>query len=171
MTDRTLIPQALTDTDFAPFGRVLQVPADGQGGHAINQDRSQRFELVADALLTAGAGRPVISISRALARVLPLALVVMERHRLGSQSFVPLGAARRFVLVVAAAEVPAEALADHLQAFVSNGTQGVMLAPGTWHHGLLALDTGDYLVLERRGDVVDCDLTALAPPVRLTLAG
>ena len=149
---------------------MLQVPAGGQGGRAINQDRSQHFELVADALLTAGAGRPVISISRALARVLPLALVVMERHRLGSQSFVPLGAARRFVLVVAAAEVPAEALADHLQAFVSNGTQGVMLAPGTWHHGLLALDAGDYLVLERRGDVVDCDLTAQAPPVRLTLA-
>ena len=58
MTDRTLIPQALTDTAFAPFGRVLQVPADGQGGHAINQRTSQRFELVADALLTAEAGRP-----------------------------------------------------------------------------------------------------------------
>ena len=171
MTHRTLIPQALTDTVFAPFGRVLQVPADGQGGHAINQGTSQRFELVADALLTAEAGRPVISISRALARVLPLTLVAMERHPLGSQSFVPLGAARRFALVVAAAGVPAEALGDHLQAFVSNGTQGVLLAPGTWHHGLLALDAGDYLVLERRGDAVDCDLADLASPVRLAWAG
>ena len=171
MTHRTLIPQALTDTAFAPFGRVLQVPADGQGGHAINQGTSQRFELVADALLTAEAGRPVISTSRALARVLPLALLAIERHRLGSQSFLPLGAARCFVLVVAAAGVPAEALAEHLQAFVSNGTQAVLLAPGTWHHGLLALDAGDYLVLERRGDAVDCDLADLASPVRLAWAG
>ena len=28
---------------------------------------------------------------------------------------------------------PAEALAGHLQAFVTDGRQGVMLAPGTWH--------------------------------------
>lgn len=167
----TLIPQALTDTAFAPYGRVLQVPADGHGGQAINEGTSQRFELVADALLTADAGRPVISISRALARLLPMDLLAMERHRLGSQSFVPLGAARRFVLVVAAAGVPADALADHLQAFVTDGLQGVILAPGTWHHGLLALDAGDYLVLERRGDAVDCDLADLAPPVRLAWPG
>jgi ureidoglycolate lyase len=168
MSLRTLIPQALTDTAFAAYGRVLQVPADGHGGHPINEGSAQRFELVADALLSAEAGRPVISISRADARKLPMDLLEMERHRLGSQSFVPLGAARRFVLVVAAAEVPAESLAAHLQAFVTDGQQGVMLAPGTWHHGLLALDAGDYLVLERRGTAVDCDLVRLAPPLRLT---
>lgn len=170
MTRRHLIPRPLTDTAFAPFGRVLQVPADGLGGHPINEGTSQRFELVADALLTADACRPVISISRAVARALPMDLVELERHRLGSQSFVPLGAPRRFVLVVAPAAVAAAELADHLQAFVTDGTQGAMLAPGTWHHGLLALDAGDYLVLERRGDTVDCDLVALVPPVRLVVA-
>lgn len=170
MNLRHLIPQALTETAFAPYGRVLQVPVDGRGGQAINDGTSQRFELVADARLTADAGRPVISISRALARVLPMDLRVIERHRLGSQSFVPLGAARRFVVVVAAAGVPAEALAGQLQAFVTDGRQGVMLAPGTWHHGLLALDAGDYLVLERRGDALDCDLADLVPAVRLAWA-
>ena len=98
---------------------MLQVPADGHGGHAINERTAQRFELVADALLTADAGRPVIRISRARARALPVDLRVMERQRLGSQNFVPLGTARRFVVVVAAAEVPAEALAGHLRAFVT----------------------------------------------------
>ena len=118
---RTLIPQALTGTAFAPYGQVLQVPADGHDGQAINEGTSQRFELVADAQLSADAGRPVISISRALARRMPMDLRVMERHRLGSQSFVPLGAARRFLLVVAEAAVPAAALAAHLQAFVTDG--------------------------------------------------
>ena len=193
MNPRHLIPQALTEASFAPYGRVLQVPADGHGGQSINDGTSQRFELVANALLTDDAGRPVISISRALARVLPMDLLGMERRRLGSQSFVPLGAARRFVVVVAAAGVPAEAQAGQLQACVADGSQanvalplcltpagggrpwgrsqGVMLAPGTWHHGLLALDAGDYLVLERRGDAVDCDLADLALPVRLAWQG
>ena len=119
MNPRDLIPQALTDAAFAPCARLLQVPADGHGGHAINERTAQRFVLVADALLTADAGRPAIRISRARARALPMDLRVLERRRLRSQNFVPLGTARRFVVVVAAAEVPAEALAGHLRAFVT----------------------------------------------------
>ena len=98
---------------------MLQVPADGHGGHAINERTAQRFEPVADALLTADAGRPVIRISLARARALPMDLQVMERRRLGGQNFVPLGAAWRFVVVGTAAEVPAEALKGHLRAFVT----------------------------------------------------
>lgn len=161
-----LQPQALTDAAFAPYGRVLQVPAGGAGGQAINSGTTQRFELLADAQLTAGAGRPVLSISRAQARVLPMALGEMERHALGSQSFLPLGAARRLVLVVARPGPAPQGLAD-LAAFVSDGAQGVWLAPGTWHHPLLALDAGDFLVVERRAAEVDCDVVALRPPVWL----
>ena len=161
-----LHPQPLTDAAFAPYGRVLQVPVDGAGGHPINAGTSQRHELLADALLTADGGRPVLSISRAAARVLPMALVEMERHQLGSQSFVPLGAARRLVLVVARPGPAPQGLAD-LAAFVSDGAQGVWLAPGTWHHPLLALDAGDVLVVERRSSTVDCDVVVLQPPVWL----
>lgn len=158
--------QPLSDAAFAPYGRVLQVPANGAGGQPINQGTAQRHELLSDAMLTAHAGRPVLSISRAQARVLPMALREMERHALGSQSFMPLGAARRLVLVVARPGAAPRGLAD-LAAFVSNGAQGVWLAPGTWHHALLALDAGDFLVVERRSAVDDCDVAPLAPPVWL----
>ena len=158
--------QPLTAAAFAPYGRVLQVPVDGAGGQAINAGTTQRHELLADAALTAEAGRPVISISRAQARVLPMALVEMERHALGSQSFVPMGAARRLVMVVARPGPVPRGLAD-LAAFVSDGSQGVWLAPGTWHHPLLALEAGDFLVIERRSAVLDCDVVALQPPVWL----
>ncbi len=161
-----LVPQPLTAAAFAPYGRVLQVPADGAGGQPINAGTTQRFELLAEAQLTAEAGRPVLSISRAQARQLPMALVEMERHALGSQSFVPLGAARRLVLVVAPPGPAPRGWSD-LAAFVSDGAQGVWLAPGTWHHPLLALDAGDFLVVERRGATVDCDVVALQPPVWL----
>jgi ureidoglycolate lyase len=162
--------EPLTAAAFAPYGRVLQVPADGDGGHPINAGTSQRHELLGDALLSADGGRPVISISRAVARVLPMALVEMERHPLGSQSFIPLGAARRLVLVVARPGPAPQQLAD-LAAFVSDGAQGVWLAPGTWHHPLLALDAGDFLVVERRAAAVDCDVVPLQPPVWLAAPG
>ncbi len=161
-----LQPLPLTADVFAPYGRVLQVSADAAGGQAINSGTSSRHVLLDDALLTADGGRPVISLSRAQARQLPMDLVEMERHVHGSQAFVPLGAARRLVLVVARAGRAPRGLAD-LAAFISDGQQGVWLAPGTWHHPLLALDAGDFLVLERCSGVDDCDVVALAPPIRL----
>jgi ureidoglycolate lyase len=156
----------LTIANFAPYGRVLQVPADAADGQPINSGTSCRHVLLDDALLTAENGRPVLSLSRAQARQLPMHLLEMERHVHGSQAFVPLGAARRMVLVVARPGPAPRGLAD-LAAFVSDGSQGVWLAPGTWHHPLLALDAGDFLVLERRSTLDDCDVVPLEPPVRL----
>lgn len=79
----------------------------------------------------------------------------------------PLGC-KRFVLVVAAAGASPEAAA--LAAFITNGEQGAVLAPGTWHHALLALDAGDYVVLERAAAADDCDVCTLATPVKVVLA-
>lgn len=170
-----LHPQPLTAAAFAPYGRVLQAAAGAApgvlpGAESLNDGTAQRVELVSDALLGAGADRPVMALMRAQARRLPLALTALERHRLGSQSFVPLGAPRRFVLVVARPG-PAPADAAQLACFVTDGTQGVWLAPGTWHHALLALDAGDFLVIERRGELPDCDTVALAVPVLLQPPG
>lgn len=160
-----LMPQALTDAAFAPFGRVLHAPDSQAPTEWINGGTAQRFELLSDALLSGAGGRPVLAISRAAARALPMDLQVMERHALGSQSFAPLGGARRFVVVVAPPGPPPQP-AD-LRAFVTDGRQGVWLAPGTWHHALLALDAGDFLVVERRADAPDCEEAALDLPVLL----
>lgn len=173
MTPATALlhPQPFTAAAFAPYGRVLQAAAGIlPGAETINGGTAQRLELVSDALLGAGADRPVIALMRAQARVLPLAITALERHRLGSQSFVPLGAPRRFVLVVARPG-PAPAAAAQLAAFATDGTQGAWLAPGTWHHALLALDAGDFLVIERRGELPDCDTVVLAQPVQLRAPG
>lgn len=164
-----LSPQALTDAAFAPYGRVLHAPDHLAPTEWINGGTAQRFEVLSDALLTGAGGRPVLAISRAAARVLPMDLHTLERHALGSQSFAPLGGARRFVVVVAPPGLPPQP-AD-LRAFVTDGRQGVWLAPGTWHHALLALDAGDFLVVERRAEAPDCDLATLAGPVRLLAPG
>jgi ureidoglycolate lyase len=155
-----LTAQPLTQQAFAPYGMVLAAPANA--GRLINGGNAERFDLVEDLRLGAEGGRPMLAVFRAQARRFPHEVTEMERHALGSQTFVPLGE-RRFVIVVAPAG--AAPSADVLAAFVTDGLQGVTLAPGTWHHALLAVDAGDFVVVERAGPEVDCDTCAVGTPV------
>ncbi|MGV3494288.1 MAG: ureidoglycolate lyase [Ramlibacter sp.] len=149
-----LLPQPLTAAAFAPYGTVIHAPAGGRG-RAINGGTSLRFDLLDDLALSAEGGRAMLALFRAQARRFPHTVTELERHALGSQTFVPLGS-RRFVVVVAPAGAqPAPAA---LAAFASNGEQGVVLAPGVWHHALLAVDAGDFVVVERGAATVDCDV-------------
>lgn len=156
----------LTPQGFAPYGTVIAVPA--AEGRPINGGNARRFDLIDDLQLGADGGRPVLALFRAQARSFPHEVAEMERHALGSQTFVPLGE-RRFVIVVAqAGKAPS---ADALAAFVTDGLQGVTLAPGTWHHALLAVDAGDFVVVERAGQHVDCDTCTVGTPVVVAWEG
>ncbi len=158
----TLRPETLTPETFAPFGTVLEVPSGP--GRVINAGSSERFDLVDDLQLGAEGGRAQLALFRAQARSFPLQLQEMECHRLGSQTFVPWGACR-FVVIVASAGAPPAA--SSLRAFVTDGHQGVVLAPGTWHHALVAVDAGDLLVIERAASALDCDIHLLDMPLQL----
>lgn len=163
-----LLAQPLTAAAFAPFGHVMGVPSDGPAAtpRAINGGNALRYDVLPDLQLTAEGGVPMLAIFRAQARSFPLAITEMERHRLGSQSFVPLGT-QRFVVVVAAADSLCGT--GDLRAFVTDGQQGVVLAPGTWHHALLAVEGGDFVVIERHAGEIDCQVQALSPALRLGL--
>lgn len=164
---RRLLAQPLRADDFAPFGRV--VASDGLAGRPINGGTTLRFDVVPDLRLAQDGGRPLLALYRATARRFPLPLLELERHVRGSQAFVPLSGAR-FVVVVAAPDAPPDA--SSLRAFAVSGAQGVVLAPGTWHHALLARDAGDFVVLERgapEGEPEDCEVRLLEAPVELAL--
>jgi ureidoglycolate lyase len=159
-----LRPAPLTPQAFEPFGVVIQHP--GGTGRAINAGSAQRFDLSPDLQLQTVDGRAALALFRAQARVFPQHLTTLERHALGSQSFIPLGQ-RRFVIVVApAGEAPR---VEDVRAFITDGAQGVTLAPGVWHHALLAVDAGDFVVIERTAQAVDCDEMDLPQPVILAL--
>lgn len=159
-----LIAEPLTAAAFARFGSVIEPAAAGaaiNGGSALRSEAVPALDLVRD------GGRAVLALYRAEARAFPFEATALERHRLSDQVFLPLGEALRCVVLVAAAGEPP--LPGHCRAFVSDGHQGVRIAAGTWHHGLLALQGGTWAVLERRGDAVDCDLHPLARPLRLQM--
>ena len=158
-----LAARPLDAIGFAPYGRVVESAPTGRW---INDGNAWRSEAGQPAF----GGHAALAVFRARARAATGPWHELERHRLGTQTFLPMGAARCVLLV---------ALGNHrpdpttLAAFVSRTGQGWTLAAGTWHHALIVLDDVDVAVLERRATdgEVDCDIARLDEPVTIGLGG
>ena len=150
-----LLPtQPLTAEAFAPFGQIIECA--GHAAYAINEGSSQRFSDLAQ-LETDAEGRLALSIFRADARQAPYELHCLEAHPLGSQAFVPLNGQAFLVVVSASLPAPAQPDPEALRVFVSDGRQGINFRRGAWHHPLLALSPGDFLVADRLGPGDNCE--------------
>jgi ureidoglycolate lyase len=155
---RTLPIEPLTRAAFVRYGEVIET--GGVAAETINAGTAQKFANLARVLvsgedpaaakvLAPSAGNASIGIYRAQPRLLPMQLLELERHPLGSQAFVPLRPAR--YLVVVAGDTPEGAPeAEAVHVFLASGQQGVNLRAGVWHHALLVLEReSDFLVVER----------------------
>jgi ureidoglycolate lyase len=152
----------LTAQAFAPFGEVLELT---QGAtRDINAGTSARHDLPSHLELTRHGGLPALATFRVQAQPLEGPWRMLERHLWGSQTFVPLQAGRWVVLVARGHTAPDPGT---LEAFAATPQQGVTLHAGTWHHPLIALAPGLFLVIERAGPAVDCEVVQLETPVRL----
>lgn len=161
--------RAITSHNFAPYGWVAQ--ADGAIGRPVNGGNSLRLDAsdtVGTLALTADGGVPCLAVFRAQARSAHGPWQQLERHRLGTQTFVPMGGARYLKLVALGDHAPQ---ASTLAAFWVGGHQAVTLRAGTWHHGLIAPEGGDFVVVERSAAAVDCEFFDLNPAVLVTDAG
>jgi ureidoglycolate lyase len=152
---RSLLPvAALTAEAFADFGQVIA--RRGRSSYAINEGSSQRYSDLAQ--LEADAdGRLALSIFRAQARQAPFALGVMECHPLGSQAFMPLNGQAFLIVVSTAKPIADRPDPSLLQVFLSDGQQGINFRRGVWHHPLIALADGDFLVADRLGPGENCE--------------
>ncbi|QND64534.1 ureidoglycolate lyase [Mesorhizobium loti] len=138
--------EPLTRGAFAPFGDVID--DTGDVSFATNGGAALRIHALGVADCNAEGGKTLLSLFRMAQPSLPTGLHLMERHPLSSQAFVPLGSLRMIVVVAAADTIAAP---GDLRAFASNGRQGVNYRKATWHHPLIALDAGDFLVVDRAG--------------------
>lgn len=161
----------LTAESFAPYGRLVSAdaPAPGRahaeglrGPRPINGGTSLRVEADEGLSLLQDGGAPTLAVFRARAQGAAGPWRTLERHRLGSQTFVPLAGARCIVLVALGERAPDPLT---LAAFEADGRCGFTLHPGTWHHGLIALQAGDFVVLERRAAQPDCEFAELPQAV------
>jgi ureidoglycolate lyase len=168
--------QPLTAAAFAPFGLVIDAQAAAPGsGRPINHGSSVRLDMPGLLDVQRQAGHAAVALFRAQPRAVRGPWQELERHRLCSQTFIPLAGARCVVLVALGTESPDP---RSLAAFDMQGHQGCTLHAGTWHHGLIARDTGDFVVIERAAPVqadgsraVDCDIALLPEPVTLVARG
>ena len=161
----TLTVFPITRDAVAPYGWLID--AAGFDGRAINACSSQRVDGLTELALTGEGGTSCLAIFRAQACELAGPWREMERHALGTQTFVPVHGVRFVVLVAGGGDRPDPAT---LAAFFVGGHQGITLRAGTWHHALLALDGADFVVLERLALQVDCEIAMLPQAVSIVLA-
>lgn len=152
--------QPLTAASFAPFGDVIDT--SGAPDLMINDGRCGRFHDRAQ--LDFGGGRAGISLFQSETVTLPYTLTLLERHPLGSQAFLPTGAAR---LLIAVAE-DAGGEPGPVHAFLSAPGQAVNLHRGIWHGVLAPLDHGVVFVVDRIGDGDNLELFDLPAPITLS---
>ena len=148
----SLTLQPLTAAAFSPFGEVIET-----AGHTpliINSGSTERYHQLANIQLD-NQGDAIISIFRAQALKMPLTSRMLEKHPLGSQAFFPLQQ-QAFIIVVAPKSDRIEP--ERLQAFISDGSQGVNYHRNIWHHPVIALhDNNEFLVVDRSGPGNNCD--------------
>ncbi len=139
--------EPLTRQGFAPFGDVIEKA--GAQSFVTNQGTAIRYHDLARVELAAERGRSLVSLFEVVEPVqLPIRLRLMERHPISSQAFIPLSSTPFVVVVASGREQPA---ARSLRAFRTNGRQGINFATAIWHHPLIALAVGDFLVIDRTG--------------------
>jgi ureidoglycolate lyase len=167
----TLRVQPITRRAFLPYGWLIDADdaddAPGASTRPINAGTSLRIDGLGELALDVDGGKPCLAVFRAQACNPAGPWQEMERHALGTQTFVPLGGVPYVMLVAPAGPQPEPGA---LAAFFVDGGQAVTLRAGTWHHGLLALQAGDFVVIERSAASVDCDIARLPQPVSLVMA-
>ena len=142
-----LKPGPLTRERFADYGDVIS--ADESRSFLINDGSTTRFHDLARVEATGSGATVLINLFRARPLDLPLAITMMECHPFGSQCFMPLNRERFLVVVAARGD---DVAPEDLEAFVTDGWQGVNFAPGVWHHPVIALEQQtDFLVVDRGG--------------------
>lgn len=167
MADRQLTPIPLSAERFAPYGDVIATSALDRS--TMNDARFERFDDLAKIDIDQqGDGHVALSIARSrVATALPYRFEMVERHPLGSQAFVPL---TKFWFVVVVARPGEDVATADLEAFVTNGSQGVNYHRGTWHMPLIALaDHQEFLIIDRAGSEHNCEQRVLDDAVVLQM--
>lgn len=150
---RPLLVEPLSAAAFAPFGAVIEFGSAPEV-YPINAGSAMRHHALATVDLL--GGQAAISLLRAQAFALPIEIRLLERHPLGTQAFIPLTPLSYLVVVAQDPTAP--------RAFMAHAGQGVQYHRGCWHHPLLALQSGDFLIVDRIGAGDNCEVIDLPEP-------
>ena len=135
--------EPLTAESFAPFGEVIEYRGDPLNN---NQGRCKKYPSLAT--INTGNSKAVnahLFLQSELIEI-PFKLQVLERHPIGCQMFMPLNREPYLVVVASGYKQPDP---QGIRCFMASEGQGIVYAPGVWHHPLLALvDNAMFLVAD-----------------------
>ena len=152
MSTEKLAVIPLTREAFAPYGDVVE--SEDRDSYLINNGMAERFHALARVETGGDGAYPVISLVKSRKFELPRKVDHVEYHPFGSQAFLPIDQTPFVVVVAKAGEAPTT---DQLQAFVTNGRQGINYHAGTWHHVLLTPYAAmDFICVDRAGEGNNC---------------
>ncbi len=149
--------EALTSAAFAPFGFVLDVPADDH--------RTGPVPVIVDRRPAAAVTANLISLPARPAR---RRIEQVERHLHGAQFFLHLSGGP-VSLVVFPDDAAGSADAANARAFVAAPGQAFGYHPGIWHAGVAALSQPAAVasLLGRDGTAADVEEAVLAMPIEV----
>lgn len=140
----TIGVEPISPSNFEAFGDLIE--CRGEPDKIINQGLCGRFH--DRARLDFSDGHAGVSLFQAQPRSLPLKLEMVERHPLGSQTFVPMSL-DAFLVIVASDE---KGRPDIPRAFRTEPGQAINFHKGTWHGVLTPLAApGLFAVIDRIG--------------------
>ena len=159
MMTTLITARPLTAEGFRPFGQVLEAP----GAEPLRIERAATLDNRRPGVA------PNLAIIRSAAKVPPVEVGLLERHRYSTQAFMPMRVSRYLVMVCPALADGAPDL-SRCEAFVAGPGQGLNYNADQWHAGMTALDApGEFAMFIWQDDSADdCEFLTLDAPLTVT---
>ena len=139
-------PLKINRSNFSAYGDLIS--ADDISSMDINAGYAKRFDNLANVDTSSEGGKTIVSIFSALKRAFPMKIDMMEKHPLGSQSFIPMKETTFLSFVAPAGEFPE---ISKIQSFIIPPKTGINYKPGIWHFPLISTEDTNFLVIDRKG--------------------
>ena len=144
--EKIVKPIKITRSNFSAYGDLIS--ADDISFMDINAGYAKRFDNLANVDTSSEGGKTIVSIFSALKRAFPMKIDMMEKHPLGSQSFIPMKETTFLSFVAPAGEFPE---ISKIQSFIIPPKTGINYKPGIWHFPLISTEDTNFLVIDRKG--------------------
>ncbi|RXJ87336.1 ureidoglycolate lyase [Arcobacter sp. CECT 8985] len=142
-----LKPKLLTDESFKKFGEVICT--ENRDSKIINDGYAQKFYELCVMDANEKGGSSTLHIYVAKNREFPLHINMLEKHPSFSQTFMP-RSKEPFLVVVALGDDKPDL--STIEAFYTNGNQGVFYNRGVWHFPLISLKNNEQFIVIDRAD-------------------
>ena len=139
-------PIKITRQNFATYGDLIS--SDDIKPIDINAGYAKRFDNLANINTSKDEGRTIVSIFSALKRTFPMKINMMEKHPLGSQSFIPMNETTFLAFVAPPGNQPE---ISKIESFIISPGMGINYKPNIWHFPLISTENMNFLVLDRKG--------------------